>query len=354
MQLGLVGLPRVGKTTLFSALVGKAVDRGYGKRETHIGVAKVPDPRLEELTALFNPRKQIHATVEYVDVAGLEAGTGKAGYDESFLKALSQTDALVLVVRGFTSEEGAAPDPLKEFTSAEEEFLLNDLGMVEKRVKKLEEQLKKLKNPEFEKELILLKRCLETLEKEKPLRVLEFDIEEEKRLAGFQFLSYKPLLVVINIGEDFSAKAEEWKSIIAAILSPHSAVLTLQGELECEIAQLEEADREVFLQDMGITEPASHRVVRASYELLKVISFFTVGEDECRAWTIKRGSNAVAAAGTIHTDLARGFIRAEVTRSEDQLLHKTHAVLKEKGLTRLEGKEYVVQDGDILVIRFAV
>ncbi len=354
MQLGLVGLPRVGKTTLFGALVGKAVDKGYGKREMHIGVAKVPDQRLEDLTALFNPRKQIHATVEYVDVGGLEAGAAKSGYDENFLKALSQTDALVLVLRGFDGEDGSAPDPVREFSSAEDEFLLNDLGMVEKRLERLDGQLKKMKNAELERERDLLRRCFETLEQNKPLRVLDFELEDEKRLRGFQFLSFKPLMVLINLGEQYAAKADEWCNAITPKLSVHSSVLALQGEMEAEIAELEEADRVAFLQDLGIAEPAAARVVQASYQLLHVISFFTVGEDECRAWTIKRGSNAVTAAGTIHTDLARGFIRAEVTRSEDQLKWKTAAALKEKGLNRLEGKEYIVQDGDILVIRFAV
>ncbi|MDK9698563.1 MAG: YchF family ATPase [bacterium] len=354
MQLGLVGLPRVGKTTLFSALVGKVVDRTYGKRETHVAVAKVPDPRLPDFTAIFQPKREIPATVEYVDIAGLEAGAGKAGYDENFLKTLAQTNALVLVLRGFDAEDGAAPDPVKEFVTAEEEFLLNDLGLVERRLSRLEGQIKKQKSPALEAEFKLMQMCFAVLEQEKPLRTMNIDLENEKLLRGFQFLSYKPLMVVINYGEEYAEKVSGWEAAIRTKLTERSTILSLQAEIEAEIAQLEEADRTAFLADLGIAEPAAHRVIRECYSLLNLISFFTVGEDECRAWTLTKGTNAVGAAGVIHSDLARGFIRAEVTRGSDMLEHRSLHVLKEKGLSRLEGKEYVVQDGDILVIRFAV
>lgn len=354
MQIGLVGLPRVGKTTLFSALVGKQLDRSYGKRETHIGIANVPDPRLPQLTAIFQPKKETAATVEFVDVAGLETGTGKHGYEEEFLKALSQTSALLLVLRGFDGEDGSAPNPFKEWVSAEEEFLLNDLGLVEKRLERLKNQVKKMQNAQMEIELHLLERCKETLDQNQPLRTQSFTIEEEKLLRGFQFLSFKPLLVIINLGESYSSNAADWENEIRSKLTSKCDLLSLQGELEREISELEEEDRMTFLLDLGIAEPASHKVIRAGYHLLDMITFFTVGEDECRAWTIKKGTNAVGAAGTIHSDLARGFIRAEVTKGEDLIEHRTFSILKEKGLTRLEGKNYLVQDGDVLVIRFAV
>ncbi|MCX7835446.1 MAG: redox-regulated ATPase YchF [bacterium] len=354
MQVGLVGLPRVGKTTIFSALVGQRIERSYGKRETHYGVAKVPDTRLPKLSQIYNPKREIYATVEFVDVGGLESGTGKKGYEEDFLKALSQTNALALVVRGFEGEDGLPPNPVREFNIAEEEFLLNDLGIIEKRIEKLQVQLKKMQNPQFNVELKLLEKCKEVLDQNQPLRTLTFTNEEDKLLRGFQFLSYKPLLVILNLSEFYFHQAEEWEKQIQSELTIRSEFLALQGELEREISELEEADRDLFLEELGIHEPASHKVIRTCYHLLDYITFFTVGEEECRAWTIKRNTTAVGAAATIHSDLARGFIRAEVSRCEDLLQHQSMHLLKEKGLVRLEGKNYLVQDGDVLFIRFAI
>lgn len=354
MQIGLVGLPRVGKTTIFSALVGKSVDRSYGKRETHIGVAKVPDTRLSQLTEIFKPKKEIYATVEFVDVVGLESGTAIKGYEENFLKSLAQTSALALVLRGFDGEDGAPPNPIREFITAEEEFLLNDLGLIEKRLDKLRVQLKKMQNPQLESELHLLERCKDVLDQNQPLRILSFTAEEEKMLRGFQFLSFKPLLVILNLSETYLENRQHWEKELRSKLTLRSDLISLQGELEREISELDETDRKVFLEELGLNEPASDLVIRACYHLLDYITFFTVGEEECHAWTIKRNSSALIAASVIHSDFARGFIRAEVSRSEDLIQYRSLSALKEKGLTRLEGKNYLVQDGDVLLIRFAI
>ena len=354
MQLGIIGLPRSGKTTVFSALVGRSEDRGYGRRETHVGTVAVPDPRLPALNALFKREREIPAIVEYVDAVGLESGGAKKGYDEALLKSLAPTNALLLVLRGFDADDGTPPDPLREFTSAEEEFLLNDLMLVENRLHRLDVQIKKQKNPALEAEHHLLQQCLVMLESNAPLRMMTLDAEQEKTVRGFQLLSLKPLLAVVNLGETYAARGDEWLAALQPKLTAHSAALALQGELELEIAELEEAERAPFLQELGIAEPAAHRVIRESYRLLNLITFFTVGDHECRAWTIPEGTTALGAAAVVHSDMARGFIRVEVSRCDDVIRYGGFAALKEKGLLRLEGKEHIVHDGDVLLIRFAV
>ncbi len=359
MEVGIVGLPVSGKTTLFSTLTGQPVEslHGSGKVEVHRGVVKVPDERLDRLTEIFNPKKKVPATIEYIEVGGLDTETVETrGFDSQFLQVLKTTDALCVVIRAFENEYYPHPagsvDVFRDIQTIETEFLLSDLSIVENRVERLEKQTRKVKDEQALKELALLQRCQEQLEQEKPLRELDFSEEEAFMLRGYQFLTAKPQIVVVNINEADIPRAEE----IAAQLPSrsHVQVVALSAKVEQEISQLPEEDRELFLEELGIVEPALHKLIRTSYELLGLISFFTVGEDECRAWTVKKGTPAVRAAGAIHTDLERGFIRAEVVHYKDFIEAGSLAKCREKGILRLEGKSYIVQDGDIITVRFNV
>ncbi len=354
MRLGIIGLPQSGKTTVFNALTrGDApLTMSGGRFEVHTAVVDVPDPRVDALSAMFNPRRTIYAKVTYADIAGLE---GKAGGDISgpLLNQLTQMDGLVHVVRCFESNSVPHPmssvDPLRDVAAMDAEFLLNDLIAVERKLERLEEEWKKSARDrkQVEQEQALFHKLHEALSAEIPLRDVELTPAEEKLLAGFGFLSRKPLLILFNLGEGQEAPALDY---------PHkrSAVASLMGKLEMEIAQLPPDDAEMFLAEYGIEEPGLNRVIRLSYELLGLISFFTVGEDEVRAWTVRRGAKAPEAAGVIHTDLQKGFIRAEVISYDDLMALGSMAAARKEGKLRLEGKDYVVQDGDILHIRFNV
>ena len=359
MEVGIVGLPVSGKSTLFSTLTGQSAEAGYsgGKVEVHRGIVKVPDERLDKLTEIFNPRKKVPATIEYIEVGGMEsdASQGK-GFDAQFLQVLKNTAALCVVIRAFENEIYPHPagsiDVLRDFATVESEFLLSDLSIVENRVGRLEAQVKKVKDEQAIKELELLKRCQALLENETPLRETEFSDDEELMLRGFQFLTAKPLVVVINISEtDIANESEIAKQVPEKL---NVSVITMCARAEQEISQLDEEDRVLFQEDLGIEEPALAKLIRTSYELLGLISFFTVGEDECRAWTIREGTVAQKAAGVIHSDLERGFIRAEVTHYTDFIELGSLAKCREKGVLRLEGKTYVVKDGDIMTVRFNV
>ncbi len=363
MRVGIIGLPLSGKTTLFNALTGADVEVGSwsgGKREAHIGVVKVPDERLDFLHTHFPTAKKIPATIEYVDLAGFEKGISESTKTlNELLNDLKNVDALVTVIRAFENESVPHPDgsvdPLRDYGTLEAEFLLSDMAILENRISRLESQLKKKKNEHEQKELALLQRCMAALEEEKPLRSLEFSPEEEKFLRGYQFLTEKPQIVVVNINESDIGKEEQILQPFEKVAaSSKTALMALSAEIEMEISQLNPEDAEVFLDDLGLKAPALERLIRTTYELLGLISFFTIGDDEVRAWTIRRNTRAPQAAGAVHSDMERGFIRAEVVAYDAYRAHGSLAKCKDAGVLRLEGKEYVVQDGDIISFRFNV
>jgi len=356
MQLGILGLPKVGKTTLFNTLTAsrQETDKFAASKKTHVAVAKVPDPRLAQLRPLFNPKRYVPATIEYVDIPGLQQGEGKESLD---LAQLRTVDALVHVVRAFEDEELVHPsgsvDPARDVEMLDLELVLADMEVVERRIERLRRATKGGASPDEKRELELLADViLPALEEEKPVRELVLSDDDEKRLRGFQLLSAKPVLLVVNVGEDEVAGADPAAMGIAT--SETCRALAISAPIEDEIARLSEEEQREFLADLGLEEPSLDRVLRASYDLLGLISFFTVGEDEVRAWTIRRGTVARDAARVIHSDIARGFIRAEVTFWEDLVRLKTLAACREKALLRLEGKDYVVQDGEVIHFRFNV
>ncbi|MEW5977236.1 MAG: redox-regulated ATPase YchF [Acidobacteriota bacterium] len=358
MKAGIIGFSSVGKTTLFKILTKAHIDTlkfAGGRQEEHIGVATVPDKRLEQLAELFQPKKTTFATVEYVDVAGLVKGESK---EASHLGNVKNVDALVHVVRAFEDDAIPHPEgslnPQRDIANLDLELLLSDLAIAEKRIERLEKDVRKMKNPLLEKELELLRRCKASLEQEQPLRGLELDEESRKILRGFMFLSEKPLLHVLNLADADAAKVDQVVAsyrLESVAAQPHVGVTAVCGKIEAELVELSGEDAAVFLADYGLRESGLDRLIRATYDLLGLISFLTVGEDECRAWTIKKGTPAVKAAGAIHSDIERGFIRAEVVRWDQLLEVKSLAVARDKALLRLEGKNYVVQDGDVINFR---
>jgi GTP-binding protein YchF len=329
-----------------------------------LGISKVPDARLDRLTAMYNPRKRVPATVEYSDLAAPTHGGGAQMLVDVI--AYKNADALVHVVRAFDDATVAHPsgsvDPRRDAQAMEDELILADLGLAERRLERLEKDLKKTRSPEFEREHAVLTVCRRALEEGRPLRALALEGEDLKRLRGFQFLSAKPLLLVINLDEarltGGAAAVDPETAARAAGLTEFlsraaTAAVAVCGRIELEIAQLDGPDAVAFLADLGLSESGLDRVIRATYALLGYMSFFTVGEDECRAWSIPRGTSAQLAAGEIHTDIARGFIRAEVVSYDALVSRGSMAACREHGEVRLEGKEYVVQDGDIINFRFA-
>ena len=345
MKIGLTGFPGSGKTTVFAALTGLRV--AAGERKAQIGTIKVPDPRIDTLTKIHNPKKTTLSEVTFVDFPPPLDTTKKAVIDQDMITALRDADALVQVVRGFPDLTGAAATPADDVQAFSTELALADLGQVEKKV----ERMKKEKGNE--RELALFSRLQEILEEGKPLRTAGLTADEQTQLAGYAFLSLRPLLVVVNVPEGDVAKAVP-ATVAAAAKAAGADALVLSAVVEAEVAELEPADREAFLADLGLAEPARDRFIRASYALLDLISFLTAGDDECRAWPIRRGTAARKAAGRIHSDIERGFIRAEVMAFDDFVRLGSEAKCREAGKLRLEGKEYVVQDGDIVHFRFAV
>jgi hypothetical protein len=355
VQLGILGLPKSGKTTLFNTLTAshQATDKFASSGQTNMGTATVRDSRLEELRDLFHPKKYVPATVQYVDIPGIKRGESAESID---LGKLKMVDALVHVVRAFDDPEILHPegsvDPARDVAMLDLELILADHDLVERRIERLDKAVKRGLTPEEQKEKALLSGViLPALEAEKPLRELELDADDERRLRGFQLLSAKPMLVVINSGEDRVADDPAAFGIAAR---PGTRAVVVSAPIEQEISGLPPAEQKEFLADLGLAAPSLDRVTRASYDLLGSISFFTVGEDEVRAWTIRRGTPARSAAGAVHSDIERGFIRAEVVRWEDLLRLKTMAACQKAALLRLEGKEYVVQDGDVTHFRFNV
>ena len=362
MQIAIIGLPNSTKTTIFNALTRGDLETNAfstGQFEVHTAVVDVPDARIDRLSALFKPRKTIYAKVTYADIAGLAKGVSEGGLSGPLLNTLSQSDALLHVVRAF--EDANVPhvedtiDPRRDVDILDGELLLSDLIIVERRIERLDAQLKKggdkLVKAANEVELELMKRLHAHLEAGAPLRDMALEAAEEKALRNFGLLSLKPLLIVLNVGD---GPAEPALRQLDAYRHAHSVVAAMHGRLEMELAQMAPEEAVEFLSEYGIQEPGLNRVLHLSYQLLGLYSFFTVGEDEVRAWTIPVGAPAVEAAGVIHTDLARGFIRAEVVAYDALVQAGGLSAARQKGLLRLEGKDYVVQNGDVLNIRFNV
>lgn len=349
MRLGIIGLPQSGKTTIFNALTrGDApTTASAGRFEVHTAVVDVPDPRVTTLSKMFNPKKTIYAKVTYADIAGLESGSAKSGISGQLLNQLAQMDGFILVIRSFESDLVMHPsgsvDPARDVESMLSELLLNDLIAVERKLERLTDERRKGGTDKAlnEKQVVLFNRLLEALNDNIPLRKLEYSHEETRELASYGLLTRKPVLAVFNLSEGQSAPTMELDVPSVA----------LQGKLEMEIAQLSAEDAAMFMEEYGIQELSLSKMIRLSYDLLQVQSFFTVGEDEVRAWETKRGATAQESAGEIHTDLQKGFVRAEVVAYDDLISLGSMNEAKAKGKLRLEGKEYLVKDGDIVHIR---
>ena len=362
MKVAIIGIPESGKTTIFNALTrGKAEVTAYSPTlAPNIGVAKVPDPRLSVLEGIFQPQKTVPAEVSYTDIAGSIKGFGKEGAGGEFLNYLTTADALLQVVRAFQDDNVPHPegsiDTKRDMASLDLELAISDLAIMERRLEKLETSLKAAKAAEREsylKEQLLLQRIKAELEKDKPMRLQGLTKEELKMLANYQFLTAKPMLAVLNIGEDQMSKAAQLESEIGA-LYPQFAVVALCGKLEMELAQLGDAEASEFRESMGLGKPALGRVIDLSYSHLGLISFFTTVSSELKAWTIPGGTPAPKAAGRIHSDMERGFIRAEVISFSDLESCGNVAEARKRGLLRTEGKNYVIQDGDVVTFLFNV
>jgi len=338
-----------------------AKDAPRGKGDIAIGISKVPDTRLDTLTAMYNPKKRVPATVEFTDLIAPTRSGAQALVD---VAAYKSADALVHVVRAFRDDAVPHPsgsvNPSRDAQAMEDELILADLGIAERRLERIEKDQKKGKSAELDRERELVQRCKVALEEGKPLRALGLTGDDHKRLSGFQFLSAKPLLLVINLDEgdvgDVGAdveKAAAATGLTDFLAHAETKAVALCAKIELEISQLDDADKKLFLGELGLTESGLDRVIRTAYDLLGYMSFFTVGEDECRAWSIRRGTQAQLAAGEIHSDIQRGFIRAEVVSYDSLTTRGSMAVSREHGEVRLEGKEYIVQDGDIINFRHA-
>src|SRR5438874_2400042 len=361
LRAALIGFGSSGKTTLFQLMTSaREVARGgQGKGETSVGISKVPDARLDRLTAMYNPKKRVPATVEFTDLAAQGASGGAQALVD--VTAYKNADALVHVVRAFDDPTVPHPsstvDPARDAQAMEDELILADLGVVERRLERLEKDLKKNRSPDLERERDVILICKSALEEGRPLRALDLKGDDLKRLRGFQFLSAKPLLIVVNLDEAHLAggidRAIDRTGLTPFLSRASTAAVAVCAKIELEIAQLDAADAAAFLKDLGLAESGLDRVIRATYDLLGYMSFFTVGEDECRAWSIARQTPAQLAAAEIHSDIARGFIRAEVVGYDALVGRGSMAACREHGEVRLEGKDYVVQDGDIINFRFA-
>lgn len=355
MKTAIIGLPMTGKTSLFTILTGVHQETRIGSTAARTGVAKVPDGRLDELSRLFEPPKTTYATVEYVDMPSISKESLR---DPSYLASLRVVDAYAHVLRLFADEtvphEKGSVDPVRDLEDVETELILSDLVVVEKRLERLDKDRKKIKNPELDREFELLERAKAALEENRPLRQLEIDAEDEKRLRGFQFLSQKPVLYVLNLGEEEAGKLREReREYREGPLAGRggTAVTGVCGKIEAELAELPREEQRDYLASYGLEESGLERLISATYSLLGLMSFLTAGEDECRAWTIPVHSPAVKAAGAIHSDFEKKFIRAEVINWKSLIDFGGYAGAREKGQLRLEGKDYIVKDGDVLVIR---
>jgi GTP-binding protein YchF len=361
MHIGIIGLPNSSKTTIFNALTGgQAETTSFSAARFTVQHAsvEVPDPRLDRLVEIFAPRTITRARVEYHDIGGLSKGMSDGGLSGEFLNAVTQNDALLLVIRAFDDDEVPHPeldiDPARDLRLLETELLLSDMGIVERRIDRLGDQMKRSVPADVkaaqQAEMAILERMQAELEEERPLRGMDLNAEEEKIVRNFQLLTAKPMLVLLNTGDSL---VEDPASLLQGA-ARDAEVLGIQGQLEMELAQMDETDRLEFLSEYGIEEPGLNRVIRASYRLLGLQSFFTAGEKEVRAWTVPIGATALDAAGTIHSDLARGFIRSEVTAFDDLSALGGFVAAKQAGKLRLEGRDYVMRDGDVIEVRFNV
>jgi len=363
VDLGIIGFQRSGKTTIFNAVTkGHAQTGSYGTGvQPNIGVVKVPDERLEKLAKLFNPKKFTLAEIRYIDFPG-EAFSSGQGPSQQFLAQIARCDALIHVVRAFSDETVPHPqttvDALRDAAAMELELAFADAAFIEKRLERIDIAVRSMKAGErdaAEREVELLHRLKSGLEADTPLRRQAIDEDERRILVNYQFLTDKPMLIVINIGEEDLARADEVEATFRERFGGEgTAIAAISGKVEAELAQMSDDEAAEFRADLGITEPGLDRMIRMSYELTGLISFFTVGPDECRAWNVRRGALAPQAAGKIHTDLERGFIRAEVVRWDDLLSDGSIAEARKHGHLRQEGKTYVVQDGDVMNILFNV
>lgn len=356
MQLGIIGFPQSGKTTLFKALTKSDVptDISAGHLEVHTAVVDVPDPRVDQLIDIYNPKKIVRAKVTYVDIAGLDGSAGKNGLSGALLNQLAQMDGFIHVVRHF--ENASVPsmsgsvDPVRDIQTMDSEFILNDLIMVERKLERLKEEHRRGVSRErsvIEAEIDVFERIQTMLNSELPLRHFKFTPEEEKIISSYGFVSRKPQIIIIN-------QSEEQATLDYQSPHPHTMSVCMPARLEMDIAELPEEDAKVFMAEYGITETGLNRVISLSYELLGLQSFFTASEKEVHAWTLRRGSNAREAAGVIHSDMEKGFIRAEVISFADIITYGGTAEARAKGRLRVEGRDYLVADGDILVIRFNI
>jgi GTP-binding protein YchF len=359
LKIGIIGLPNVGKTTIFNALTGQRLETSTYPNvigEPHRGIVKVPDSRLDKLSEIFKPQKTTHATIEYIDYIGITKGDTEQ--NKKVFDLIKDVDAVVHVVRTFKDDVVVHPtgniDPLTDIENVELELIFGDLVFVEKRLERMEMGKKQGKKPdESERHLLIL--CKDRLEKETALRNEEFSDEEKKAMRPLQFLSTKPEIVILNTGEK-DLNTDYSKNILLSISNryPSLPVLTMCGKIEMELAQLSHDEARLFFDDLGIGEPASDKIIRSCYEILGVISFFTYVGDEVRAWTITRGANALKAAGKVHSDMEKGFIKAEVISFDDFISTGSIQYARDKGMLRLEGKTYEVKDGDIINFRFNV
>jgi GTP-binding protein YchF len=355
MQTGIIGLPQVGKTSLFRILTRARVESRSQPGQAHVGIARVPDARVAKLAEIFKPKKITYATIEYVDVGGLQKDREK---NSASLVPLREADALAHVVRLFEDPANPHPagsiDAMRDIESIEIELMLHDLDQATRRLERVEKDLKKKKEPQIELEQAVLIRCKQALESEKPLREMEFKPDEKKAVTGFTFLTQKPMLYVLNLGDEEASDIDrviEKHKLEKLTTKPQTAVVPYCGKIEAELSDLDDAEAAEMMKAYGLAESGRDRLIQASYRLLGLISFLTCGEPECRAWTIERGMTAQKAAGAIHSDIEKNFIKAEVVRWDHLLAAGSFAVAKERGQFRLEGKEYIVQDGDVILFR---
>lgn len=362
LTVGLIGLPAVGKTTIFNLLTcAGAQTSGFltGKAETNIGTARVPDPRIDFLSRLHNPRRTTHAQIQCSDVPGLVRGAGQGkGVGNQFLDGIRHVDLLAHIVRAFTNPDlphaDGSIDPLRDVETVDLELLFADLELIDRRITRIQSSKKISK--EAAAELPVLKKCLSVLEAGTPIHRADLSSEERAHLTNYKFFTDKPLMLVVNMDEeqfrsDSYPQKEQLKSLAKSRVLK---IIEACGQLEMEINLLEPEEQRMFLMDLGVEELGTARLSRAAYRQLNLISFFTVGPDEVKAWTIEQGTNARQAAGKVHSDIERGFIRAEVVKYRDLYASGSMTGVKEKGLSRLEGKDYIVEDGDIINFRFNV
>ncbi len=359
MQIGIVGLPFSGKSTLYQTITKTHLDpSALSKVEAHHAVVKVPDARLDKLSAMFSPKSTVHAAIEFVDVVGLKKGeSGSTQFTTNFLANVKTNDALVQVVRLFENESVPHPDgsidPIRDIAAFETEFILSDLSIIEQRVDRIKKQIQKSPDEHLRKELPVLEHCHQVLLSEKPLREVSFSKDDAQLLKTYQLLTVKPMLIALNLDESQRDSAEQkLRSVTMKKEGQGTKVVSFFGKLEMEMSELTDEESRTFMSEYGIRESALDTLIREAYTILGLQAFFTVGEDECRAWTIRNGMTAQEAAGVIHSDFFAKFIRAEVVGYDHFISHEgSFAKAKEAGHWRLEGKEYIVKDGDIMSVR---